>query len=455
MSSERVRDKAEAEALVADCTGEIHITKVERKERAENPPALYDLTTLQREANRELGFTAQQTLDYLQALYEKQLVTYPRTDSRYLTDSMAASVPGLVGVAAKLMGIDVPASVNAEHVCDSSRVSDHHAIIPTPSIANTNLTALPDGEAAVLKLVCRQLLCAVSEPFVYEETVIEAECSGHAFTAKGKAVIDIGWCAYKGAPEWKPLPELSEGMSLPIIAASIKAGRTSPPAAYTEDTLLAAMERAGAKEPAGATEHYSLGTPATRADIIEKLVNGGFAERAKGKLVPTAIGASLVTTLPDVLRSPLLTSEWEHRLRQIELGKLDAASFLADIEHMVSGLVEDYAPVAEASVLFPTGRAVVGKCPRCGGVVSEAKSGFFCEALDCRFGLWKDNKFLEAKHIPLTRELAAGLLDKGRVHLDEIYSRRMDKYYPGDLVLHDTGERTIYYLSFNGGKKRT
>lgn len=453
LSSERIADKAEANELAEACTGEAHIIRVGHEKCSKRAPELYDLTTLQREANRELGFTAQQTLDYLQALYEKRLVTYPRTDSRYLTDGMAAAVPELVSVVSKLLDVDVPASINAAQVCDSSKVTDHHAVVPTASAASANLAALPEGEAAVLRLVCCQLLCAVSGPFTYAETTVEAECGGHTFKAKGKAVIDLGWRTYKGAPEWMPLPGLSEGASLSIDAATVKEGKTSPPTAYTEDTLLAAMERAGAKDAPEDAELRGLGTPATRAATIEKLVNGGFAERVKGKLVPTDTGASLVTVLPDTLRSPLLTAEWESRLKQMERGELDAETFLADIEHMVSGLVSDYTPVAEASILFPTGRTVVGKCPRCGGVVSEAKNGYFCEGLDCKFGLWRDNKFLAAKRISLTRSLVTELLDKGRAHLDEIYSQRMDKYYPGDLILHDNGERATYYLSFRGGKK--
>ncbi len=453
LSSERISDKSEADALADICTGELHVAKVECREKRENPSALYDLTTLQREANRELDFTAQQTLDYLQSLYEKRLVTYPRTDSRYLTDGMAATVPELVSVAAKLLDVNTPASVNAEQVCDSSKVTDHHAVVPTASAASANVATLPEGEAAVLRLVCRQLLCAVSEAFTYAETMVEAECSGHTFKARGKTIIDLGWRAYKSAPDWTPLPELAEGASIRIDAATVKEDKTTPPAAYTEGTLLAAMERAGAKDAPEDAERSGLGTPATRAATIEKLVNGGFAERVKGKLVPTDTGASLVTVLPDALRSPLLTAEWEHRLKQIERGELDADTFLADIEHMVSGLVADYAPVAEASILFPTGRAVVGKCPRCGGVVSEAKNGYFCEGLDCKFGLWRDNKFLAAKRISLTRSLATELLENGRVHLDEIYSQRTDKCYPGDLILHDDVERATYYLSFKGGKK--
>ena len=453
LSSERISDKTEADALADACTDEVHITNIERKEKHENPPTLYDLTTLQREANRELGFTAQQTLDYLQSLYEKRLVTYPRTDSRYLTDGMAARVPELCIIASKLLDADAPASVNADAICDSSRVTDHHAIVPTPSAGRANLAALPEGEAAILRLVCRRLLCAVSEPFIYVETEVEAECSGHIFRAKGKSVINLGWRAYTGAPDWTALPEFTEGTAMTIGDATVKEGKTTPPAAFTEDTLLAAMEHAGAKETPVDAERRGLGTPATRAATIEKLVTGGFAARVRGRLVPTGAGASLVTVLPDVLRSPLLTAEWEHRLKMVERGELDAGLFLNDIEHMVRGLVANYQPVAEASILFPTGRVAVGKCPRCGGVVSEAKNGYFCESLDCKFGLWRDNKFLAAKRISLTRALAAELLEKGRVHLDEIYSQRMDKYYPGDLILHDNGERATYYLSFRGGKK--
>ena len=453
LSSERIADMSEAEALANDCTGEARIIRVGHEKCSKRAPELYDLTTLQREANRELGFTAQQTLDYLQSLYEKRFVTYPRTDSRYLTDGMAATVPGLVNVAAKLLDVEAPASINAEHVCDSSKATDHHAVVPTASAVSTNLSALPEGEAAVLRLVCRQLLCAVSEPFTYAETTVEAECSGHTFRTRGKTIIDLGWRAYKGAPDWTPLPEFAEGVSVAVTSATIKEGKTTPPAVYTEDTLLAAMERAGAKDAPEDAELRGLGTPATRAATIEKLVNGGFAERVKGKLMLTDVGKSLVTVLPEALRSPLLTAEWESCLKQIERGELDADSFISDIEHTVSGLVSDYTPVAEASILFPTGREVVGKCPRCGGVVSEAKSGYFCESLDCKFGLWRDNKFLAAKRISLTRPLATELLDKGRAHLGEIYSQRMDKYYPGDLILHDDGERATYYLSFKGGKK--
>ena len=283
LSSDRIAEKSEADALAGACTGEVRITNVERREKRENPPALYDLTTLQREANRELGFTAQQTLDYLQSLYEKRFVTYPRTDSRYLTDGMAATVPELVSVAAKLLYVEAPASINAEQVCDSSRVTDHHAVVPTASAANANVASLPDGEAAVFRLVCCQLLCAVSEPFTYAETTVEAECGGHTFKARGKTIIDLGWREYKGAPGWSPLPELSEGASVAITSAMVKEGKTSPPAAYTEDTLLAAMERAGAKDAPEDAERRGLGTPATRAATMT-LCSSNMAVRS----TPTA-----------------------------------------------------------------------------------------------------------------------------------------------------------------------
>ena len=353
-----------------------------------------------------MEFTAQQTLDYLQSLYEKRLVTYPRTDSRYLTDGMAAMVPALVSVAAKLLGAYTPASINAEQVCNSSRVTDHHAVVPTPSAASANLAALPDGESAVLRLVCRQFLCAVSMPFVYAETTVYAECAGHTFKARGKAIIDLGWRAHNGAPEWTPLPELAEGASLNIDAVTVKEGKTTPPAVYTEDTLLSAMEHAGAKEAPSDAERRGLGTPATRAATIEKLVTGGFAERVKGKLVPTSAGASLVTVLPDALRSPLLTAEWEQppqadRARRAGRGHVPRG-------HRAHGqrpCLRTMRPSLRPASCSRPGAPSSANARAAAAWSARPRSGYFCEGLDCKFGLWRDNKFLAAKRISLTRPL--------------------------------------------------
>ena len=452
-ASERFSEKASAEGLQKVCKGaSATVTGVERKEKTEKAPALYDLTTLQRDANRLLGYTAQQTLDYLQALYEKKLCTYPRTDSRYLTDDMEDKVSELAAIAAEIVGKPL-GGVNAGQVCNSKKVSDHHAIVPTMTAGSAGLSALPAGERAVLRLIAQQVLCAVDSPHIYAETAVTLDCGGAAFTAKGKTVLSAGWkaCLEQEQAD-KPLPELSEGMSFPVESAAVKEGKTTPPKRYTEDTLLSAMETAGAKEAPDDAERKGLGTPATRAAVLEKLVSTGFVERKKAKktvsLVPSGPGAALITVLPEQLQSPLLTAEWESRLKEIERGELAADAFMADISGMVRELVTTYTPVKGAEALFPSGRPVVGKCPRCGGDVTESKAGFFCESNACRFGLWKDNKYLSAKKITLTKRMASALLKDRRTFISGIYSEKTGKTYDAFLTLRDDGARASFGIEF-------
>ena len=453
--SDKYREKADASAAAAACKGQTATVKsVERKEKTEKAPALYDLTTLQRDANRLLGYTAQQTLDYLQATYEKKLTSYPRTDARYLTDDMESAVPGLAGVAAYICGADAPAAVNAGQVCNSKKVSDHHAIVPTVSAGKADISVLPAGEREIMKLIARQLLCAVSDAHKYAETAVSVECGGLLFTAKGKTVLVPGWKAYVQQEQAeKPLPELIEGQAVPVLDAAVKEGKTSAPRAFTEDTLLSAMETAGAKDAPEDAERRGLGTPATRAAILEKLVSTGFVERKKAKktvsLVPSHTGVSLITILPEQLQSPLLTAEWEYRLKQVERGELSPEDFMDGITDMLRELIKTYTAIRGAEVLFPSGREVVGRCPRCGGDVTESKKGFFCENNDCRFGLWRDNKFLTAKKITLTKEAAAALLKERRVKLDGLYSEKTGGKYNATVVLEDTGEAVRYRLVFD------
>ena len=451
--SEKYQEKAEAEARLSACQGcGAVVTKAERTEKSEKAPALFDLTTLQREANRSLGYTAQQTLDYLQSLYEKKLCTYPRTDSRYLTDDMADSVKALVSCAAGICETAMPVSIRSGQVCDSRKVSDHHAVIPTKNAGETDLSALPLGEREILKLLSRQVLIAVSAPFRYADTLVTLECGGAAFTAKGKTILEPGWKAYDGKTEDKPLPRLAEGQTLDVQSASAAEGKTKAPAAYSEDTLLHAMETAGSKDAPEDAERKGIGTPATRAAMIEKLVSGGFVERRQNRktvsLVPTHIGVSLITVLPEQLQSPLLTAQWEHQLKEIERGSMKPDAFLAGITAMVQELVQSYQPVSGAEVLFPSGRTVIGKCPRCGSDVTESRKGFFCESHACRFGLWLDNKFLTAKRINLSSKNAAELLRSGRTHIKNAYSERTGKSFDADLLLDDNGERTVYRFDF-------
>ena len=458
--SEKSKSKADADMIAAACKGHTATIKaVERKEKSEKAPALYDLTTLQRDANRLLGYTAQQTLDYLQALYEKKLCTYPRTDARYLTDDMESAVPALVAVAAAICEADAPVNVNAAQICDSKKVSDHHAVVPTASAGKADTSVLPIGEREILRLVARQLLCAVSKVHKYAETVVTIECGGYSFTAKGKTGLDTGWKAYIQSEQTdKALPDMTEGDTMPVSDVTVKEGKTTPPKHFTEDTLLSAMETAGAKEAPEDAERKGLGTPATRAAILERLVSTGFVERKKAKktvnLMPARTGVSLITVLPEQLQSPLLTAEWEYRLKQVERGELSPQDFMGEITDMLTELVKTYQVIAGAEVLFPSGREVVGKCPRCGGDVSESKKGFFCEKSDCRFGLWRDNKFFSAKKIAPTKKTAAALLKDGRVALTGLYSEKTGKTYDATVVLEDTGESVRFHLEF-GKEART
>ena len=454
VTGERIAAKEDAAAIAAACGGgTASVQTVERREKSERPPALYDLTTLQRDANRALGYTAQQTLDYLQALYEKKLCTYPRTDSRYLTDDMEGTVPALVSAAAVICGVDAPENVLASQVCNSGKVTDHHAVVPTRSAANADIAALPLGEREILRLVALGLLRAVCPSHRYAETAVTVECGGHSFTTKGKMVLDVGWKAYAEPTKDAALPDdLAQGQTLAVDAAQVKEGQTSPPKHYTEDTILASMESAGAEDMPEDAERKGIGTPATRAAILEKLVATGLVERKKARkitsLMPTQAGSSLVAVLPEALQSPLLTADWEQRLGQVERGDLSPEDFMGGIAAMVKELVKTYQPVPGAAVLFPSEKETIGPCPRCGNTVTESKKGFFCENRECRFVLWKDSKFFSAKKKTLTKSVAAALLNKGRVKLTGCYSEKTGKIYDATVVLEDNGEKTNFRLNF-------
>ncbi len=469
----RMKDKTAAKELQTACRGGSAVVKqAQRKEKSEKPPALYDLTTLQRDANRLLGFTAQQTLDYLQNLYEKKLCTYPRTDSRYLTSDMAEGLPVLVNLTANAMpfrkGIGI--TCNPEAVINDKKVTDHHAVIPTRNLRDADLSALPVGEKAVLELVAARLLCAVAEPHLYEETAATLVCAGQEFAAKGKTIQRPGWrrldAAYHAGlknapepeerPEEKTLPELSQGQSLSVSNASVKEGKTSPPKHFTEDTLLSAMENAGKEDMPDTAERKGLGTPATRAGILEKLASTGFLERKKSKktvqLMPSRDARSLITVLPEQLQSPLLTAEWEYRLGEIERGELSPEEFLSGIYAMLRELAATYQVVKGTEYLFSPPREAVGRCPRCGGEVTESQKGFFCQSETCRFAIWKDSKWWSAKKKQPTKAIVAALLKDGRARLTGCYSEKTGKTYDADVLLEDTGEYVNFKLDFGQRK---
>lgn len=470
LGSKRFSDRDEAKTLLTKCmlAGKITITKAEKKEKQEKAPALFDLTSLQREANKRLGYTAQQTLDYTQSLYEKKLVSYPRTDSRYLTDDMEASLPNLIAKAEKVSGLN-PTEVQDHHcVINSKKVTDHHAIIPTASVDKADLSELPNGEREVLKLIATRLLEAVSSPCIYAEAVLEGECAGERFTAKGKSVIDPGWKGVAKISEKKKddpddtalgdISSLHEGDEIKIAQAGVKAGKITPPKSYTEDTLLSAMEKAGSDEIPDEAERKGLGTPATRAGIIEKLVRIGFIERKGDKktkyLVPTHKGEMLITVIPEAIQSASMTAEWEQKLLEVEKESYSADQFMDEIGSMVKELVDTYEIVQDAEVLMKPAYAPLGKCPHCGADVIEKSKGFFCENKDCKFALWKDNRFFDSLSKKLTKQVAEQLLSRGRAKLKKCRSVKTGNTYDTTVVLSvsDNGAPQ-FTLDFSKGAK--
>lgn len=464
----RMKDKAEAAAIAEECqtVGNVTVTKVEQKEKSEKAPALYDLTSLQRDANRQLGFTAQQTLDYTQALYEKKLVTYPRTDSRYLTDDMAGMLPELVAVVQAKCGIspDSHAPVSTQQVINSKKVTDHHAIIPTKTLKAADLVSLPSGEKAILNLIALRLICAVGEPYRYMETTVEFSCAGHTFKSKGKTVISASWKAYDGKRDdgeetVSELPVIEENTEMPLSSASVKEGKTSPPRHFTEDLLLSSMESAGADEIPEDAERKGIGTPATRAGIIEKLVQKGFVERKGDKktkiLVPTSKGDALVTVVPEQIQSPSMTAEWEEKLLDIERGGYEPAQFMEEITDMIKDLVQNYEVIGGADTIFPPRGTVMGSCPVCGADVLDRPKGYFCSSKDCRFALWKDNRYFASIGKKLNASIAEKLITNGKVRLKGCKSAKTGKSFDAVLVMNTDEKGSVQFaLEFEGGKKK-
>ena len=450
--SERFEDEQKAQALADACNGQTaEIIRVEKKTRSDRPPKLYDLTTLQREANQLFGYTAQQTLDCAQSLYEKKLATYPRTDSRFLTHDMASVLPNLAQTVAALLpfeqGLSLP--VHAKQVIDDAGVSDHHAIIPTQSVTAERLDTLTNEELNIFSMLAVRLLCAVGEPHITEERTLTLSCAGHIFTAAGKTDTALGWripaSTFYGSIGHPREPGEQAGVDPALyehqrffgVRAVVKKGLTTPPKRYTEATLLAAMESAGADSFPDEAERKGIGTPATRAGIIEKLVKGGFIERRGEKikqLLPTDKGRNLIAVLPETLRSPLLTAQWENQLCQVEHGNLASDDFLSSIETMIRDQVDHAQADPQALTLFPTGRRKVAKCPCCGYPVSEAEKGYFCENRECSFGLFKDNKFFAARGKRLDAATAVALLNDGKASVKGMIAKS-GKKYDGTVVM--------------------
>ena len=466
--SRRISEKADAEKLLAECRKEMvsTIQKITRKEKAENPPPLYDLTTLQRDANRLLGYSAQQTLDYVQSLYEKQLTTYPRTDSCYIADEdeemleeLAEELEDFLGFVSEDADDDVP---RTRRTVNRQKVTDHHAILPTRSMLQADLDALPKGERNILKLIIARTLMAVSKPFRYLETLLTTECAGEEFTAKGKEILEEGWKAVERKVladilnrkrEFTALPQVEES-ECGILNAELKEGQTSPPKHFTEDTLLHSMETASADSMPEGVERQGIGTPATRAATIEKLVQKGFLERKGDKktkvLLPTDKGKALITVMPEEIQSADMTADWETKLLRVERGEMEPETFMTEINDMISSLVNTTEAVKGASALMKN--KVIGVCPNCGNSVVEREKGYFCENRECRFVLWKDNAFFKRLGKRMDAHVADRLLRDGRVRLKDCKSSKGKTYNATVLLSTEADGRSKFSLEFEGGR---
>lgn len=458
---EKISTKEEADRLSTLCQGKpLEIRSVKQEERTTAPPRLYDLTMLQREANRYFGYTAQQVLDTVQSLYEKKLCTYPRTDSQFITEDMESSVYRLVTECRRIFPFtrSLNQDIDVKRCINNKKVSDHHALIPTAEIVKTDLSQLTDPERNILEQIATRLICATGKKHRYQETSIIAVCNGEEFTAKGKTILDNGWketeqCFRKklnnagkeNAEDPESLPFVQNGQNMGNAAVQITNHFTSPPKAYTEDTLLAAMETAGNDNFDKDTEKKGLGTPATRAGILEKLVKSGYVTRKGKNLIPTQDGMNLVSVMPESLKSPIMTAEWENTLMKIERGEVSDEAFLSGIIHMVNELVTTTsAPSLEKKQLFSTSTNLsdsIGTCPWCGSRVLDGKSSYYCSDRNCGFCLWKKSSYLEKMKCSMTRKLATELLKNGRSHMKKLYSARTGKTFDADLVLTETVDK--------------
>ena len=457
---EKIKTEDEAKTIAAACDKKQAVVSSVRKEtKTVNPPKLYDLTTLQREANRYYGFTAQQTLDLVQSLYEKKLLTYPRTDSQFITDDMGGTARSVIDIICRKLPVfdGIWLDPNIERITNNAKVTDHHAILPTVQFEKQDIYELPQSEQKILSLVGMRLLAATGEKHIYDETQITLSCEGYEFKSKGKTVVQEGWKTveqrFKAAlitkdkeePE-NMLPAVSENDILSTVFSSVTEHYTTPPKQYTEDTLLSAMETAGNEAFDDDTEKKGLGTPATRAGIIEKLVKSGFIERKGKSLVPTKDGNNLICVLPEQITSPTMTAEWENTLMEIERGNADADTFLKGIVQMTGDLVKTYPFLSDAEAnRFESGKEVIGKCPRCGSPVYVGKGNYYCSGKGCSFCMWEDNKFFASKKKKLTKKIAKELLDKGWCRVTGLYTPKKPQLYDAIIKLDDTGGK---YISF-------
>lgn len=471
--SENIANEEAAELLAALCNGSTAVVTQMKKERKKSfPPKLYDLTSLQREANRYFGYTAKRTLDMLQELYEEKLLTYPRTDSQFVTEDMKDSVEELVEKMPVLLSFVDYGQLGhgIKRVINNAKVSDHHAILPTKEVVEKGITDLPADKKNLMMLICQQLVQATGEEYLYEQTDITVKCQEHDFKARGKIPVQMGFkevekafkqLCVKAEPVEEKEKETSipagyeEGMRIFPVKAEKTAHYTSPPKPFNEDTLLAAMETAGNKEFDSETEKKGLGTPATRASIIEKLVSSGYAQRKGKQILPSTEGKELVKVMPEYLKSAVMTAEWENQLLMMEKGQITDTQFMGEITSLVRKILEVCREIPkEERRRFQTAREVIGKCPVCGCDVFEGKQNFYCSNRQCDFALWKENRFLGSMEKNLDKKMARELLDKACTHVKGLYSKKKDMKFDADLLLTLEDGKPRFHLEFPKKKKK-
>ena len=447
--SEQMAQEQDADTMRAACDGQCAVVgSIERKRVKKKPPKLYDLTTLQREANRYYGMTASQTLQALQELYEEKLVTYPRTDSQFVTEDMRKTVESLV------LALD-GAAADVSCVINNSKVTDHHAILPTMQGAKCDKEKLSETKQKILSLIIWKLVQAVQPSFIYEDVLVTVCCQGRNFTAKYKDVLQPGYTA-KPVPFVEPeknkdVPfpkKMEQGMVIPVVQAEKKQGFTSPPKVYTEDTLLSAMETAGNKEFEKDTEKKGLGTPATRAAILEKLVSSGYVQRKGKQMIPTEDGVAAIRNIPDYLKSASMTAEWENDLLRMERGEIKPHDFMQGIHGLLDKMLADLRQIPTVAAAPYHNKVSVGNCPVCGNPVHESKLSFCCADRSCKFALWKESRYLANMRKTLDKKMAVDLLKKGRTHVKDFYSVKKDKTFAADLVMRVEDGRAQYSLEF-------
>lgn len=439
----------EAEAVKQKCEGkEAKVCSRIADEKKENRPLLHSLTSLQREANDTYGMTAATTLKTAQSLYEKKLITYPRTDSNCISDDMK---PYAVSVVKCLASYDrartdklLSQGLNFDkRVVNNAKITDHHAIIPTNMIGRLNDAELSESEKKIVLLVINRFLTALDKPYKYLETKYEFEVEGEIFKLVTKSPIELGWRQYTNV-KLEPFPQYTEGDSVTISSAEVRDCETKPPAHFTEASLLAVMEiidrRIDDKELKSYVRERGLGTPATRAAIIEGLISAKYVERKKKQLYITEFGKKYVDALPDNVKSPELTAHWEQMLSDIEQGKCREEDFMNEIIKNVNDVIEnDEVTAAETSVdnTETEQPAEVGKCPWCGSPIREGKKAFYCSnGEDCDFFIYKHDKRIGRSY--KAAEISE-LLAKGKVTLRGCTSSKGNKY-AAVFELDDSGE---------------